>query len=376
MTRFNPLLMILRVVLVYVALEAVLRFVFPFSLRAQGGHVILPVNSQYIYTHVHLRGVDSTVIHHKNSLGFRGAPPPTPFDAYLTLIALGGSSTESFYISDGKTWPELTGQKLQTDFDRLWINNGGLDGHSTFGHTILVRDYLSTLRPKVILFLVGDNDVGREDLNQHDFKITEDANRYKRWLQWAESHSRIVVILENVARAFKSRRQGISHGNIDVTQLPMLSISKADQEKVLQEHATRYVPPYEQRLETLLKLCRQNHIQPILITEATLYGPGRDDETGVDLGTIRVSPEANGLLSWKILELYNDATRRVARRENAPLIDLAHELPRSSRNFYDFHHFTNAGSEAVATIVSRHLKPILSSWFPDYVRTSPKTGSK
>lgn len=56
--------------------------------------------------------------------------------SYLTIISVGGSTTECFYISDDKTWTHILGMKLKSVFTRVWINNAGLDGHSTFGHII------------------------------------------------------------------------------------------------------------------------------------------------------------------------------------------------------------------------------------------------
>lgn len=54
----------------------------------------------------------------------------------MTIISVGGSTTECFYISDDKTWTHILGMKLKSVFTRVWINNAGLDGHSTFGHII------------------------------------------------------------------------------------------------------------------------------------------------------------------------------------------------------------------------------------------------
>ena len=48
------------------------------------------------------------------------------------------------------------------------------------------------------------------------------------------------------------------------------------------------------------------------------------------------------------------------------MIDLAHELPKTSRLFYDFVHFNNDGSAAVADIVAARLAPFLAARFPRY----------
>ena len=46
----------------------------------------------------------------------------------------------------------------------MWVNNAGLDGATTYRHLILMEDYVAQLRPKVVLFLIGINDVGAGNL--------------------------------------------------------------------------------------------------------------------------------------------------------------------------------------------------------------------
>jgi hypothetical protein len=67
----------------------------------------------------------------------------------------------------------------------------------------------------------------------------------------------------------------------------------------------------------------------------------------------------SGALEWRVLEAYNDVTRRVAAHGGLLLIDLARALPKDPRFYYDFMHFTNAGAEAVGTIIAERLVPHL-----------------
>ena len=94
--------------------------------------------------------------------------------------------------------------------------------------------------------------------------------------------------------------------------------------------------------------------------------PAVDDVTGVDLGRIEVVPERSGKMIWDLQEVYNDVTRRVGGEQDVTVIDLARRLPKSSRNFYDFIHFTNAGAQAVADILAHDLCPSLTERFPAY----------
>ncbi len=69
-------------------------------------------------------------------------------------------------LSDDKTWTARLGKRLEESFRRVWINNAGLDGHSTFGHIVLLEDHLSKLYPKVALFPIGVGDVARAPMEE------------------------------------------------------------------------------------------------------------------------------------------------------------------------------------------------------------------
>jgi len=128
-------------------------------------------------------------------------------------------------------------------------------------------------------------------------------------------------------------------------------------------------------LRVLIRICRDAGIQPVLITQPALYGAGRDPVTGVDLELVEVRRDQNGTMAWRILDLYNDVTRPVADEADCPLIDLAHELPKSSEYFYDYHHFTNAGAGAVAEVVANGLSTSLKHPDPSAYSALPMTSS-
>jgi lysophospholipase L1-like esterase len=62
-----------------------------------------------------------------------------------------------------------------------------------------------------------------------------------------------------------------------------------------------------------------------------------------------------------LLELYNEATRQVARQAGALAIDVAKEMPKDSRYFSDWVHFTNDGAVVLGDLVYRGLEPRLKA---------------
>lgn len=368
----NSLGVLSGLLIVFLLMEGFLRVYNPFGFRMKGDKIILPRNQVYTINNVTIRGLDSTVIHTKNSLGFRGPELPTPPESFknsLSIVAIGGSTTETFYLSDGKDWPNLLRGKLEENFDDLWLNNAGFDGFSTFGQRILLEDTLADLKPKVVLFLMGINDVGAKNPNVADrFGTGEIPWTSLRNIALSLSKkSEVVSLMVNIARSYQAKDLGVGHQEIRLEQVPVFK-ALLNKKSILAQHQENYVPGYRQRIEALAVRTRELGMEPVFITHPALYGDGEavDPVTGVDLGQVTVG-EWNGAVSWDVLELYNDAMREVAQGNGIFLIDLARLLEKNSLYFYDFIHYTNRGSEAVAEIVYEELYPFLQEQYPSYL---------
>jgi hypothetical protein len=120
-----------------------------------------------------------------------------------------------------------------------------------------------------------------------------------------------------------------------------------------------WVTAYEKRLDTIINLCITNKIKPILITQPSMVGLGRDAITNISLEKLKLNNKENGKLWWTMLEKYNDGTRRKAIEKNIPLIDLALLLPKSSEYFYDVVHLTNKGAEKTGEILYDSVRLLL-----------------
>jgi lysophospholipase L1-like esterase len=366
----NCALLLLGCLVALVVLELLLRVYNPLEIRFKPDRIVLPVNKRYLINNVgKFTKLPPITTHNKNSLGFRGAPPPAAFQDYLTIVTVGGSTTECFYLSDGHTWPDLLGQDLARDFNRVWINNAGLDGATTYRHIILMEDYLIKLRPKVLLFLIGINDVGAGNLNA----TGPHRGHYLRNLWRAFLYRSEVYSLEqNLYHYLIAQSRGLRHTEINLREIETLDHpSEATARQTLQDYRTNSLPFFAQRVEKLIQISRAHGIEPVLITQPTLYGPGVDRTTGVNLATLKVQDHFNGLMMYDVIELYNQVTRQVAQKHGVLLIDLARELPRNSAYYYDYLHYTEPGAAAVAAIIDRHLSPWLAQRYPTFRKKTP-----
>jgi lysophospholipase L1-like esterase len=352
----NTLLLLTGIILALAVLEIALRLFPPFEMRFKPDRIVLPVNRRYALDNREKfpTKLPPATVHTKNFLGFRGAPPPPDFADYLTIVTVGGSTTECFYLSDGKTWPDLLGAKLPRDFPKVWINNAGLDGATTYRHLILLEDYLIKLKPKAVIFLVGINDVGVGEIDD------KPQGGFGGWLKSMTNRSEVYSLGLNIYRYLVARKRGLHHEEVNLKVQGTLEVPEAAQQETLGKYREK-LKYYRVRLEQLIQVCRAHGIAPVFLTQPTLYGPGLDPVTGVDLAQIKLGEHRNGALAYAEIELYNDALRQVCEQEKAKCIDLARELPRNSAYYYDYLHYTEAGAAQVAEIIYRELKPFLTA---------------
>ena len=95
------------VVVVFIAAaEMGLRVYNPFPFRVRGDSIVLPAHQTYTISHSGATKLEPVTRVTKNSLGFRGPEPPRAWSRWLTMLVIGGSTTECLFLSDGKTWTD------------------------------------------------------------------------------------------------------------------------------------------------------------------------------------------------------------------------------------------------------------------------------
>ena len=360
----RPIYALFLLVVAFIAAEVLLRLLDPFGIRVRGNHITLPRNVDHVWKNQKLPGVDTLILMHRNGLGFRGPELPSDTTGVLRVLAVGGSTTECQYLSDGQDWPALMAAMLDEDIPSLWVNNAGLDGHSTFGHHYLLKDLALPLRPHVILLLVGANEVGRDDIGWYDLVHVD--NGRKAW-DWAE-RCELIATWNALADASAAKRGRIRHEAIRPDQRSRrIQLGEPMVERALRREEP-LIDRYAERLKGLVQLCRAQGAEPVLITQPCLFSSAIDPTTGLDLSTLERNDSLNGALVARKIALYNERTKAMGKALGAFTIDLATQLPGNTRHFYDTYHFTKAGSAAVARLVTQALIPYLSARYPQHLK--------
>ncbi len=337
--------------------ELALRIYNPFHFRLKGDKILLPINQRETIVNRINPKLDPVIINTRNSLGFRGPEAPKDWDRHLTIITIGGSTTECHFLNDDETWPSLLGKKLADQVPGCWLNNAGLDGQSTFGHIVMLNDYVKKLHPSVVVFLTGINDVENSGPTFHDKLYLQNA--YPDLKHFLFNNSEVLNLGLNLWRGLQARRfNNTTNGMMALDSVGRLVLPVSVMRARLDRQAS-FLEGYRQRLTELADTCLAWHILPVFVTQPDQFGFGRDPLTGADLAAFPVDSTVNGRLLWEMLEQYNDAVRRMCAERGLAMIDLGRLMPKNSLYFYDMSHFTNAGAGEVAGLLAPPMIRIL-----------------
>jgi lysophospholipase L1-like esterase len=359
--RSNLLALLIGIVVSLLLLEIALRVFHPIPFRIQHGKIILPANQKIVHKNPESNKLEKVIYYSRNSLGLRGSEMPKEPGKFVKIITIGGSTTECSYNSDSLTWPELLKSNLQKKYLNIWVNNAGLDGTSTFGHIILLKDHIVSLRPDYVIFLTGVNDMEEKAMGGFDTYHSDevDNSSLKNYLRSIIKKTETGALIENLYRYRIAHKKGLVHRVVDYSKEKHLHLDDATINKHLAEQP-QYLVNYRKRILVLDSICKANKIKAIFLTQPSLYGDYTDPATNLNFKDLQTSDGRNSILEKRILDLYNNVLLQLKAEGRIQSVDLATVMPRDSRYYYDYTHFTSAGTKVVAQIVADSIKAYIS----------------
>ena len=355
-------ILFINLILTFLLMEIVLNIYNPFGFRLQGNNIILENN---IVKHFVVDNKE--IIHSKNSLGFRG--PELVDNESIKIITVGGSTTENYHYDDSKTWSQLFNNKLSLKFNKsLWVNNAGLDGHSTFGHIKLIEDYIIKIKPDVILLLIGANDVGLDKKNSfdivYDFSLdnilTVGNQRYlkRNFGSFLATKSELFSLLLNLYRYYIKTEFNHIYSSFDSVVTSKIDYQNhADRNTIypfsdfINEHnhlKDNLISQYSERIIKIIDLSNKHKFKPVFITQPTIHGIDAED----NFQKKKISVADKFYLN---LEIYNEELRNITKKYQIDLIDLAILMPKNENFYTDKIHHTEEGLEYISDIVANYF---------------------
>jgi lysophospholipase L1-like esterase len=349
----NLLALVFGIFVSLILAEIVLRIFHPIPYRIKHGRIVLPANQKIVHKNPGSKKLEHTIHYSRNSLGMRGEEIPKDTRHWVRIITIGGSTTECAYNSDSLTWPEVLKRKLREKINPLiWVNNAGLDGTSTYGHIMLLKDYILPLNPDYIIFLTGVNDVENEAKDDFDLYHSNEINKSsaKEFFRSLLKKTELGGLLENFYRYRLAYNKGLIHREIDYKKEPTMLLDAAAVNAQLAKQ-TPFLAAYKNRILILDSICRANNIKAIFLTQPSLYAAFTDPATGIDFANLKVSEERNAVTEGKVLQLYNNILRDLKTEGRIETIDMANAMPLNSSLYYDFTHYTSLGTVKFGNIL-------------------------
>jgi len=299
-------------------------------------------------------GVRPVCMHTTNSLGLRGEEPPEDWDGAFTILTVGGSTTHCFYMDDSSTWPQLLQENLRLQNDRVWVGNGGLDGHTTRGHILFMREVTPRLLPDMVVVMCGVNDLS----------LSLKSNLQRTNSPWEEAGLGQRIIGSSILLQVLTRwKRVLFDDEIIVTEdLPYrFDAFPLDTEESPLPPDLRTLlptlPEYGSNLRTMIRIGRELDVDMVFLTQPLMlqdndYWRGRSDPT--------LSIEATGTVFscatiWRLLNEFNMEMINICMEEDVPCFDLATTLGHDSTYFCDYMHFSESGTAEIARLVSNYL---------------------
>jgi lysophospholipase L1-like esterase len=316
-----------------------------------------------------------------DQFGFRSARPVTlekPAGT-IRIMAVGGSTTENNLLDDREVWTELLHQRLFGQRAGVEVINTARSGDNTRDHIALLSQVLVAFHPDVALFLVGVNDLELQmkpdysSLRNDRRSFAGDGSRVpfltfvKVWAcdWWHFARLAIWSIRGSMTTDEKGNPVEDTTGAwvaMKREELRRLPVRNVDVSRWPGQE-------YEQNLRTLIGVSRVHHIEPVLMTQPAIWGapPGEWERTlwVHPHPDFRVTPDQ----LWKLLESFNDVTRRVGSENDVKVIDLARLLPKTADMFVDDDHYTVAGQQRIAAIIESELSRL--GWDNRLIAASP-----
>ncbi len=315
-----------------------------------------------------------------NSDGIRGDELEPSYT--YRILALGGSTTECFYLDQGKTWPYLLQTTLNenTQNHKVWVGNAGKSGTTT-RHHIMAMQYLRLKQMKInaIILLVGINDLSiRLSQDEHydpnflakpevrdrllaeafpgKYLVRTDLHFYKRTAVW---------------QLLRQAREAVFRGDVKNVQdaSGKIYITWREHRKSAAEirdqlpDLSSALEEYARNINTIIDLAQENSVRLVCLTQPTMWRPDLPESLNTllwmggigDFQGVSGRPYYSARALESGMDAYNNALLGICQERRIECFDLASMLRKDTTVFYDDAHFNDSGARQVAGILSEYM---------------------
>ena len=293
----------------------------------------------------------------KNSDGFRGN---FKYNSSIKILALGGSTTDQRYLSDNDTWTNQLQKYFEKNNKNFKIANAGIDGQSTIGHIWNFENWfpnITNLKPKIILFYIGINDLIPREKSHYDFE----KNKFKfskLYLKQLIKKNSIVYYLFNTIYSNLLDRKKIFQFNKSILKSNLnYSINSSLSDANLEIYKKKYLDnSVNLRLNILFNEAQKYNAIPIFITQGTkrwikknndyygIYSQNKRIKIKLEKKIIYINSADLGFLEEK----FSNNVIKFCNKKKIFCIDGFNLFNLKIKDTYDLMHLNDKGSKKIA----------------------------
>jgi hypothetical protein len=272
----------------------------------------------------------------------------------LSLVFLGGSTTECMFVDEENRFPFVVGVILEQETGKK-INsyNGAMAGTNTLNCIDILVNKVLPLKPRVVVFMENIN-----DLSTLLYEGTYwNKNTWRSPIQTLHKRESLGLLLKeifipNLTAAYKNLTLTVLRGEQDQFAAYRGKKPQVDKVKLNQEFAMN--------LQTIVDICKVRGIIPVLMTQANRITDRPDPVVETYVG--RFGEHASlGYKDFKeIYDSFNATIRQVGQRNQVLVIDLAAEIPPDKTYICDMVHLNDTGSRYAAGLIAARLKSVIA----------------
>jgi hypothetical protein len=274
----------------------------------------------------------------------------------LSLVFLGGSTTEAHLMDSRDRFPYLVGRTIEKATGlKTNSHNGGVAGNTTLHALTLLLYKVAPLQPDYAVLMEAVNDLSYlahfgsyESIGPRAVIITRQdvfEGRLENFVGGIRRMAR--AALPNIYAALSELRTRLATGAIPQQDEFAATRSKAAPALSEEEIIARYT----ENVVSFVEIARARGIRPVLMTQVNrLVDP---PDAAIRRGFEKFPPP---MLYEKYAAIYrrmNNAVRGIAEARQVPLVDLDRDIPRDAVHFYDAVHLTATGSRLAAESIVR-----------------------
>jgi lysophospholipase L1-like esterase len=292
-----------------------------------------------------------TVMYTRDKNGLRGLCKD-PED--ISVLTIGGSTTDQRYVSDGNTYQDSLQLLLSQKYAKqICISNAGVDGHTTFGHLESFKTWfplIEGLKPKYFLFYVGINDAGFRAVPNEGFDTSKrDAeSTIRSVLRQKSAIYDLMRTLRNILLGINDKSAYAGHAMRAPSESDYNAIEKTNSVEFLIEKNTE---AFEKRFLELMAQVRSYGAKPICVSQPHLFSKVVDRlNRGVDSVFKYGEATFNGLDYDASISSLNKVMMRLCLKNDGYFIDTT-AIKFEDGDFYDSVHMTQSGAKKLGNYI-------------------------